>query len=115
MKRHELLEKAFKGEIKTGDKFTDGTNEIVFNGGDFRHTDDGTRLWLAISNRNWKPVPKTITVELTEEEIRTIRKAMVVAHDRDIEVHSSGKPFASTWTILNKAGDMLQELTGGRE
>ncbi|MEC3596918.1 hypothetical protein P4159_05680 [Bacillus thuringiensis] len=113
MKRYELLEKAQRGLIKRGDKFTDGVNEIVFNGGDFRHTDDGTRLWLAISNRDWKPVPKTITVELTQEQVNTIYS---LANNAGEQVIRNGNHMnyetVSTWNIFHKFEDLYKRVGG---
>ncbi|PGZ29552.1 hypothetical protein COE50_22320 [Bacillus anthracis] len=113
MKRHELLEKAQKGLIKQGDKFTDGNLEIEFNGRTFIYTDDSQSLHLMTSDVDWKPVPKLITVELTQEQINTIYSLanhidddeMQCGNDRDYET-------ATTWNLFNKFEDLYKSVGG---
>lgn len=115
MKRHELLTKAYNGEIKQGETFKSEVGAVATYDGKKFVFSNGETVGMVASNITWEKVIKTVTVELTEEDVRTIHKAMIVTGDEQIKARSNGKPFASTWGLLEKSGNMLKELTGGLE
>ncbi|PEM65312.1 hypothetical protein CN613_25550 [Bacillus pseudomycoides] len=113
MKRHELLEKAHKGEIKAGDKFKSGSQVITFDGRTFKY-EGGLALKLMTSNIDWTPVTKTITVELTQAQINTIYSLANHIDDDKMQIgNDKHYETATTWNLFNKFED-LYKTTGGR-
>lgn len=111
MKRHELLTQAQQGLIKKGDKFkSDSGFTAVFDGKVFRYEDDGVILKLQTSNVEWTPVPKGITVELTQAQINTIfalanrgnaREQIMLGNSRRLEV-------VSDWDLYHIFKDLAE-------
>ncbi|MGG3644645.1 hypothetical protein [Bacillus wiedmannii] len=112
MKRYELLEKAQNGLIKRGDKFKSGSQTIEFDGTDFRYS-NGTRLNLRVSDVDWTPVPKLITVELTQAQINTIYSLANHIDDDEMQCgNDSGYVTATTWNLFNKFEDLYKSVGG---
>ncbi|PEM65315.1 hypothetical protein CN613_25565 [Bacillus pseudomycoides] len=89
--RGELLDKAFKGEIKAGDKFQRVTSgcKITFNGDEFRwvNSDEIVRMGIACGKEEkFEKVEQKVTIELTQSDINSLTVMMNATSRSDLEV-----------------------------
>lgn len=112
MKRHELLEKAFKGEIKEGDMFKSELGAVsTFKGNKFVFEPDGKTVGMVASGVEWLPVSKTITVELTQAQINTIY-ALANHNSADkhiVEGNNRRLDVVSDWDLYEVFEDLVKD------